>query len=49
MIFLNTTAASYVSGENVNTDGGTVSALATGRLELDYLAALQPDEAEEPA
>ncbi len=36
MIFLNSDAASYVSGENVNTDGGTVSAITTGRLVLDF-------------
>ena len=30
MIFLNSDAASYISGENVNTDGGTVSAMTTG-------------------
>ncbi len=43
MIFLNSDAASYISGENVNTDGGTVSQIATGRLVIDYMAALQPD------
>ena len=36
MIFLNSDAASYISGENVNTDGGTTSAITTGRLELDF-------------
>jgi NAD(P)-dependent dehydrogenase (short-subunit alcohol dehydrogenase family) len=36
MIFLNSDAASYISGENVNTDGGTVSAMTTGRLVLDF-------------
>jgi NAD(P)-dependent dehydrogenase (short-subunit alcohol dehydrogenase family) len=36
MIFLNSDAASYISGENLNTDGGTVSAITTGRLELDF-------------
>jgi hypothetical protein len=36
MIFLNSDAASYISGENVNTDGGTVAAMTTGRLVLDF-------------
>ena len=36
MIFLNSDAASYISGENVNTDGGTVSAITTGRLVLEF-------------
>lgn len=36
MIFLNSDAASYISGENVNTDGGTISAVTTGRLVLDF-------------
>jgi NAD(P)-dependent dehydrogenase (short-subunit alcohol dehydrogenase family) len=36
MIFLNSDGASYISGENVNTDGGTVSAMTTGRLALDF-------------
>jgi NAD(P)-dependent dehydrogenase (short-subunit alcohol dehydrogenase family) len=36
MIFLNSDAASYIAGENVNTDGGTVSAMTTGRLVLDF-------------
>ena len=35
MIFLNSRAASYISGENLNTDGGTVSSMATGQLTLD--------------
>lgn len=36
MIFLNSDAATYISGENLNTDGGTVSAMTTGRLVLDF-------------
>ena len=36
LIFLNSDGASYVSGENFNTDGGTVSAMTTGRLVLDF-------------
>jgi NAD(P)-dependent dehydrogenase (short-subunit alcohol dehydrogenase family) len=36
MIFLNSDAASYISGENVNTDGGTISAITTGRIVLDF-------------
>ncbi len=40
MIFLNSDAASYISGENVNTDGGTVSAITTGRLVLEFDASM---------
>ncbi|MCE2392829.1 MAG: coniferyl-alcohol dehydrogenase [Proteobacteria bacterium] len=36
MIFLNSRAASYISGENLNADGGTIHALTTGQLELGY-------------
>jgi len=36
MIFLNSDAASYISGENVNTDGGTISGLTTGTITLPY-------------
>lgn len=35
MIFLNSPAASYITGTNLDTDGGTMSALATGRITLD--------------
>jgi NAD(P)-dependent dehydrogenase (short-subunit alcohol dehydrogenase family) len=35
LIFLNSRAASYITGENVTTDGGTMSGLATGRITLD--------------
>jgi NAD(P)-dependent dehydrogenase (short-subunit alcohol dehydrogenase family) len=36
LIFLNSRAASYVSGENFITDGGTVGALMTGQLDLSF-------------
>ena len=35
MIFLNSDAASYISGENVNTDGGTISGLTTGTITIE--------------
>jgi NAD(P)-dependent dehydrogenase (short-subunit alcohol dehydrogenase family) len=35
MIFLNSDAASYISGENLNTDGGTVSGLTTGTITVE--------------
>jgi len=36
MIFLNSDAATYISGENLNTDGGTISGLTTGTITLPY-------------
>ncbi len=36
LIFLNSRAASYVSGENFITDGGTVGALMTGNLSMSF-------------
>jgi len=36
LIFLNSRAASYVSGENFITDGGTLGAIMTGNLTLSF-------------
>ncbi|MFM8304260.1 MAG: coniferyl-alcohol dehydrogenase [Actinomycetota bacterium] len=44
LIFLNSRAASYVSGENFNTDGGTLGAMTTGSLIIDF-SALMPGDA----
>ena len=43
LIFLNSRAASYVSGENFNTDGGTLGALTTGSLVIDFSELLMGD------
>ncbi len=43
MIFLNSDAASYIAGENINTDGGTISGMATGKIVIDVAAALAGD------
>jgi len=43
LIFLNSRAASYVSGENFNTDGGTLGALTTGSLVIDFSALMMGD------
>jgi hypothetical protein len=37
IIFLNSRAASYVSGENFNTDGGTMAAIFTGNIDIAAL------------
>jgi hypothetical protein len=41
-LFLNRDAPSNISGENLNTDGGTASAIATGKIVLDFEAAKAP-------
>jgi hypothetical protein len=41
MIFLNSDAASYVSGTNLATDAGTVGMLTTGRRTMDFGATAQ--------
>ncbi len=40
MVFLNSDAASYISGENLYTDGGTAGGLMTGSVKLDIPAGM---------
>jgi NAD(P)-dependent dehydrogenase (short-subunit alcohol dehydrogenase family) len=36
VVFLNGDAASFVSGANLGTDGGTIAGLTTGRIQVDF-------------
>jgi hypothetical protein len=36
LIFLDSSGASYLTGENINVDGGTVSAITTRRIVLSF-------------
>jgi NAD(P)-dependent dehydrogenase (short-subunit alcohol dehydrogenase family) len=38
LIFLNSRAASFITGENINTDGGTMGALMTGCIDPSIFA-----------
>jgi NAD(P)-dependent dehydrogenase (short-subunit alcohol dehydrogenase family) len=38
LIFLNSRAASFITGENINTDGGTMGALMTGSIDPSIFA-----------
>jgi NAD(P)-dependent dehydrogenase (short-subunit alcohol dehydrogenase family) len=41
LIFLNSKAASFITGENLNTDGGTTGAIMTGGIDMQaYVASL---------
>ena len=42
LIFLNSRAASFITGENVNTDGGTMGSIMTGTVDPTVLSEAAP-------